>query len=430
MPRVSGWRKQYGDLLGNQNFRRLWIAQIGLGLGDAVMQMGLLEFFRAHGYAVRVETAKLFLAVSLPGALFGPLAVAYLDKWQRRSVLMLSDAVRALVVVVIGVWMWPVLTGRLEYTGLLFVYAMVFLLGAVTTFHYPARYALLPNLIGSEHLIQANTLVTTSTAVAQIGGRAIGGFVAERVGVEWAVLANVLAYVASLALVWSIRMQPHATTRAGHADPQGGWGELKTGLTYLRRHRTALPLVVLVSVFALLLGILMVAIVGYAMDTLGLGTGGLGYLVAAAGVGAAIGIVAIGRAGRWTQAAWLPVVQLLLIGLLLVALGRTTNPWFAAVLLVPVGGIGATVIIPIDAQLQGQVDDRRRGAVFAARGILTSVAMAVAFWLQFGTAWFRQTRPEIILGWLGAGAMLAAVFTWLTMRRSAPSRDEPGRITC
>src|SRR6266481_3651830 len=98
------------SLLDNTGFRRLWISQIILALGDAVMQMGLLEFFRLHNYDVRAETAKLFFAVALPGALLGPLAIAYLDRWQRRHVLVVSDASRALIIGIIAAWLLPVAT--------------------------------------------------------------------------------------------------------------------------------------------------------------------------------------------------------------------------------------------------------------------------------------------------------------------------------
>ena len=84
-------------LLQNDGFRRLWASLVVLSLGDALMQMALLELFRRNGYDERVETAKMLFAVALPGLLFGPLAMAYLDRWQRRSVLLLSDAFRAFV---------------------------------------------------------------------------------------------------------------------------------------------------------------------------------------------------------------------------------------------------------------------------------------------------------------------------------------------
>jgi MFS family permease len=406
-------------VLRNVGFRRLWTAAVLLALGDALMQMGLIEFFRANEYDVATETAKLLFAVALPGFLLGPVAIAYLDRWQRRSVLVLSDASRAVTVVVIATWLLPVVTGRMESRGLMAVYTMIFLNGAITTFYYPARLALLPNLLTPGQLIQANTLLTATIAVAGVGGRGVGGFIAETMGVESAVMANALAYIVSMALVWTIRMEPHATTSGEHAHPEGGWGELKTGLTYLWEHKTALPLVILTAVFAFVGGVFMVAFVGFALaeppDGLGLRTGGFGYLFVAGGAGAAIGMFAVGRARRWTRAAWLPFVQLAVVGAFVALLGRTTNPWLAAIVLIPLGAVAAPLMIPIDAKLQEHVDEKRRGAVFATRGMLTSATMVVAFWLQFGTAFFRETPSPTILWCLGVGTVAAVALTVLTI---------------
>ena len=376
------------SLFKNAGFRRLWISQVILALGDAVMQMGLLEFFRVHGYKVRAESAKLLFAVALPGALLGPLAIAYLDRWQRRHVLVVSDASRALIVGIIAAWLLPVSTGHVAARDLFAVYASIFVFGAITTFYYPARYALIPNLVGNDRLIQANTLFTTTLAISGIGGRALGGFVAETFGVECAVLTNVVAYLAAAILVWRIQMDPHATTGDTATSKSGGWHEFKTGVAYLWEHPTALSLAVLSAVFAFLAAVFVVAIIGYAMETLGLRTGGFGYLLAAAGAGAAVGVGLIGRGKSWTKSTWLPPAQLILMGIMLSLLGLTRNVWIAAALLVVLGAIAATVLIPIDAKLQEEVDDKRRGAVFAARGMLTSATMIVALWLQFGTEFF------------------------------------------
>src|ERR1041384_6168272 len=368
-------------VLANARFRRLWFSAIGVALGDAFMQMGLLELFRAHRYDERVETAKMLFAASLPGLLFGPFAMAYLDRWQRRSVMMVSDAFRALVIVVIAAWLLPIVTGRVDERHLLVVYSRIFLIVALTTFYYPAG------------------------AVVTVGGRGLGGFVAERMGVEWAVMANVFAYVASVGVIWGLRVEPHASSRAAGGEPESGWRELRTGLTYLVHHRMALPLVMLSAMFAFLLGVLVVIFVGYALNTLGLRTGGLGYLVGAGGAGAALGIVAFGRGKPWTKASWLPFVQLIAGGVAMALMSRCRNVWLVVPLVLVLGGVAATVMIHIDAKLQEQVEDQRRGAVFAARGMLTSLTMIVAFWLQICTSVFRKTPPETVLLWLGFGSV-------------------------
>jgi MFS family permease len=404
------------SLLDNKGFRGLWISQIVLALGDAMMQMGLLEFFRVHGYSERTETAKMFFAVALPGLLLGPLAIAYLDRWQRRHVLIASDASRAVIVALIALWVLPVQSGRVVPPNLFAVYVLIFVIGSITTFYYPARYALIPNLVFNKQLIPANTLFTTSLAIAGVSGRAVGGFVAERFGVEWAILSNTVAYLVATVLVWRIQMDPHATTGTGDSARSGGWGDLKTGLAYIWEHPTALTLAALSAVFAFLGGVFAVEIVGYTMETLGLRTGGLGYLLIAAGAGAAVGVGLVGRGKPWARAAWLPFVQLLLVGAVLILMGLTARVWITVLLLFVLGAIAATILIPIDAKLQEEVDDKRRGAVFAARGMLTSATMIVAFWLQFGTKLFQRTPAPQIMLWLGFGSIAAAILTLATLR--------------
>jgi len=409
-------------VLANVNFRRLWISQILLALGDALMQMGLLELFHAHHLDERAETAKLFFAVSLPGLVLGPVAIAYLDRWQRRGVLMISDALRTVCVVGILVCLLPLMAGSITQRNLLPVYLIIGCIGSITTFYLPARSALLPNLVEAGDLVKANTLFAASLAVAMVGGRALGGFVAEEMGVTWAVLANAVAYVGSVALLWRIRMTPHATTVSTTDHPRGGWTEFRTGVAYLLEHPTALPLVILAGIFAFLLAILVVTFIGYAMDTLGLRTGGVGYLIAAGGVGAAFGIGAFSKGKAWTQADWLPFAQLVVAAGALVALSQTTSVWLAAGILVVLGAVASTVQIHIDAKLQAQVMDVRRGAVFAARGMLTSATMIVAFGLQFGSAVFRRTPPPTVLWWLGIGTLAAALLTLLAMRVRSRAR--------
>jgi MFS family permease len=410
------------DVLRHPGFRRLWIAAVVLAIGDALMRMGLIEFFRANDYDVATETAKMLFAVSLPGLLLGPVAIAYLDRWQRRSVLMISDALRALTVVVIATWLLPVVTGRVESRGLMAVYVMIFLNGSISTFYLPARAAMLPNLLAPKQFILANTLLTATVAVANVGGSGLGGFVAEKMGVEWAVTANALAYVVSVAMVAAIRMEPHTTTSGENAHPEGGWGEFRTGLKYLWEHKIALPLVLLTAVFAFVGAVFMVAFTGYAMADaphgLGLRTGGFGYLLVAFGVGSGLGMAAVGRAKKWARAAWLPSAQLAVVGAILMWLSRTANPWLAAVVLVALGAVAAPLMIPIDSKLQEQVDEKRRGAVFATRGMLTSATMCVALWLQFGTAFFRETPSSSILWWLGVGTIGVVLLTAFTLRRN------------
>ncbi len=403
-------------LLQNRGFRNLWISQVILALGDACMRMGLLEVFKFCGLNQEVEIAKMFFALTLPGLLFGPFAVAHVDKWPRRNLMVFCDAVRALLLAAMVAWLWQALGAEGRPQHLRWAYVIIFLVGVIVTFYLPARYALLPNLVDPDRLIPANTLLATGLAIGSVGGMPLGAYVAVKLGPLWAVSANAVAYLVSIELLRRIRVETHATARNRRIDPEGAPEQLKEGLVYLWRHPTVMPLVLVAGAFAFLAGILVVTVVGYAEKTLALGTLGLGWLGGAAGVGAGLGVVLLGRGKDWTRSIWLPPVQLILGGVLLGLLSTVREVWLAVPLLVALGGIGATAMIPIDARLQEQVEDHWRGAVFAARGMLTSATMIVAFWLKFGTNILRITPPPTILMWLGIGALIGAGLTLVAMR--------------
>jgi hypothetical protein len=158
-----------------------------------------------------------------------------------------------------------------------------------------------------------------------------------------------------------------------------------------------------------IVGILAVVFVGYAMDTLRLTTSQVGYLALAGGVGAAAGIGSLSTEHRWTKSRWFPLAHLVIMGGALIMLALTVRIWVATIGIVVLGGVIATMLIYFDARLQAQVEDARRGAVFAARGMLTSATTIVAFWLQFGTALFRRTPAPTVFFWLGVGSMVVAV---------------------
>lgn len=404
-------------LFRNRDFRRLWLSQVILSLGDACMRMGLLEVFLRSHLDQEVETAKMFFALSVPGLLFGPLAMANLDKWERRRVLMISDAVRTVLMGLMVWWLWQAADSGDAPRVLAWVYFLIFLIGVIATFYLPARYALLPNIVPGNELIKANTLLTTSLAVMAVGGMPLGAQIAVRAGPLWALSLNAVAYALSVAWVFRITVPPHTTAQKNMGGAAGGsMDELRAGFAYLWRHPTVVPLVLIAGAFAFLGGILIVTIVGYAEKTLQMGTLGLGWLGGAAGVGAGLGVVLLGRGRKWARSIWLPPTQLVIGGGVLGLLSATNNPWIAVPLLMALGAIGATAVIPIDAKLQEEVEDKRRGAVFAARGMLTSATMIVAFWLKFGTDVLRTTAPPKILLWCGAGAVIVAVLTFVALQ--------------
>lgn len=408
-----------------RNFRLLWLSQLLLSLGDGLMQMGLLELFVKYDYDKRVELSKMGFAMAVPGFLLGPLTMALLDRWQRRSVMIISDVVRAALAFGIWLWIMPLVTGQARTLDLFVVYLLIGVLGGVVTFYLPARNALLPNLVEADHLVKANTLFAITLAVARFVGVAAGAKVAVDVGIMWAVLGNAVLSLVCVGVLWRIRMQPHATTSLADA-PAGGrtWRDFREGVRYLIDHRNALPLVILTSVFMFMLAILGVVTVDFAYSQWNLTTAQLPLLFIVGGAGAGFGIGTLYFWPRMTKSDWVPAILLVTAGVALLGLAGTGALRMAALPIFVLGAVFASVLIYVDARLQAQVEDAYRGAVFAARGTFISVTTIVAFWLQFGTDLFKLTPPGTVMKWLAWGSVCAAGLTFLILHRKTKQRRE------
>lgn len=408
-----------------RNFRLLWLSQLLLSLGDGLMQMGLLELFVKYDYDKRVELSKMGFAMAVPGFLLGPLTMALLDRWQRRSVMIISDVVRAALAFGIWLWIMPLVTGQARTLDLFVVYLLIGVLGGVVTFYLPARNALLPNLVEADHLVKANTLFAITLAVARFVGVAAGAKVAVDVGIMWAVLGNAVLSLVCVGVLWRIRMQPHATTSLADA-PAGGrtWRDFREGVRYLIDHRNALPLVILTSVFMFMLAILGVVTVDFAYSQWNLTTAQLPLLFIVGGAGAGFGIGTLYFWPRMTKSDWVPAILLVTAGVALLGLAGTGALRMAALPIFVLGAVFASVLIYVDARLQAQVEDAYRGAVFAARGTFISVTTIVAFWLQFGTDLFKLTPPGTVMKWLAWGSVCAAGLTFLILHHKTKQRRE------
>src|SRR5690349_2119169 len=205
-------------------FRSLWLAQVISLTGDwfnTIASVIIVNRYSASGLAV----GGLFIARALPPFLLGPVAGVIADRFDRRKVLVLSDVLRA------GIVLCFLLVDRPERLWLLYV--LTVLQFSVSAFFEPARAALVPALVANDELIKANTLSSiTWSAMLALGG-AIGGLTASLFGVRVSLIVDSVSFLASAALVLSITGQFHV--EAAHAL-ESGWQNFVDGMNYVRKN--------------------------------------------------------------------------------------------------------------------------------------------------------------------------------------------------
>src|ERR671915_2324116 len=165
----------------NRSFRRLWIGQVISELGNWFNFIAALGLVRVVSNAAPEVTTLILICRLVPFTLFAPLAGAFVDRWSRRMVMIVTDLLR--VVVALGF----LLVRRPE--DLWIAYLCTVLLALFGAFFEAAKNATVPNITGDKDLLAGNALMFSSRFLFMSLGAALGGWTAAYVGYEAAFLA-------------------------------------------------------------------------------------------------------------------------------------------------------------------------------------------------------------------------------------------------
>src|SRR5438552_16916413 len=221
----SLWR--HGD------FMKLWVGQTVSELGSVVTRTAIPLLALLVLGAGPLEMALLVVSASLAVVLVGLLAGAWVDRLRRRPLLILADTTRAALLFSIPV---SYLAGILRIEQL---YLVVFLEGCLATLFHAAYPAYVPSLIGVDRVVEGNSKLATSSAIAEIGGPGLAGALVQIASAPFAILVDAFSFVVSavsLALIRSPeppRPERDTTTRIAH--------EIVEGLRAVRGHAVVFP---------------------------------------------------------------------------------------------------------------------------------------------------------------------------------------------
>ena len=226
----------YAQLLRrNRSFRRLWIGQVISELGNWFNFIAVLGLVRVVSNAAPEVTTIVLIVRLVPFTVFAPLAGAFVDRWSRRTVMIVTDLLR--VVVALG----PLLVRRPQ--DLWIAYVCTALLSLFGTFFEAAKNAAVPNITGERDLLAGNALMFSSRFLLMSLGAALGGWTSAHVGYAAAFVINATSFVASAYSVWLV---PDAETRqqqpAEDAVAQtksrytGYWTDMREGWSYIVSH--------------------------------------------------------------------------------------------------------------------------------------------------------------------------------------------------
>jgi MFS family permease len=334
----------YGRLFRNRNFVALWLGQTISFIGDYFYWLAIpIMVERLTGSALLVGLSVI--STALPMLLLGPVAGVFVDRWDRKWTMFVSDVLRGLLVLFCLVVQSP--------DQVWVFYVVGFLMSCVSRFFFPAQNAALPLIVpDKDDLLAANGLMQIVQTVGLLVGPAMAGFAIALWGEKVAFLVDSATFFLSATAILLIRV-PHTTRGREMAVVSGGelaavWAELRDGVAYLFGSRIMLGVLLCLSVVQLGVGAINVTWVPFLQRTFGLGPEGLGAVDMAQGLGMALGGLALGfMVGRFRKkdlAGW----SILFIGLMISLVGLA--PPFSLANLMP----GSGGWVPLEQMTIGQ----------------------------------------------------------------------------
>jgi MFS family permease len=337
------------------------------------------------------------------------------DRFDRRTVIILSDVLRAAIVLCF------LLVDRPERLWLLYV--LTVLQFSVSSFFEPARAAITPALVEPNELLAANTLASvTWSAMLTLGG-AIGGLTASLFGVPVSLIVDAASFLLSAILVLSIPGQYRS--QEAHAL-ESGWKNFVDGLKYVRKNLD-IGLVTIVKALGQVGSFDIIAAL-YASRLFRYGEEGattLGLMFTAFGAGAVIGPLIANQFGD-SSTAWLR--RTILAGFLCMPIAWFIVGVAPSLPIVLAGcvlrGIGGSINWTYsDVLLQMSVPDKLLGRVFAFDFAIFTLAVSISLWLTgFITDEFQLAPRTIVL--ILAGGSLAPLAVWGYALRLRPHKTE------
>ena len=379
----------------NPPFLRLWLSQAATQIGGNMVLFGLTVIVSAT--QPNTAVSLLILSFLVPAVLFSAVAGVYVDRIDRRLVLIATNVIRG--VAMIGLF----LVG--DHFALILLLNLF--ISTVTVFFAPAEAAMIPEVVPRPQLLAANGVFTlTLNAAFALGFALLGPLVINVAGPQAVILTVAALYFLAAVFCFTLPASP-PPPRADAAGPhpvgetqkavESTVAQLREGLGFIRGHRSIGWSLLYLGIAASLVGVLGVLGPDFAESALGLEPKDFAVIVLPLGGGIVMGILLLNTYGKYLPRRRVIEGGLITLGVMLALLSvagpisrflqsadaasgafdlsALTSLLAIVVFIAFVAGIAyGAVAIPSQTQLQEDLPEDVRGRVFGVLNMLVSVS--------------------------------------------------------
>ena len=277
------------SLLRHHDFRQLWaaetVSQVGTQITLVALPLLAVTVLDASAFQMGVLTALetvAFLVVGLP-------AGAWVDRWRRKRVLVASDLVRAAAIGSLP------LAAALDVLTLQQLYVVALVAGTATVFFDVGYQSYLPSLVDRDQIVDGNSKLEASRAVAQVAGPGLTGVLVRFLGAPALIAVDAVTFLLSAFFIRRVRTPDVVPDRAARRPLRA---EIAEGLSFVVRHPLLRRMVACTGLANLAGSCTGALLVLYAVRDLELSESVVGLVFSAGAVGGLVGALAAARIAR------------------------------------------------------------------------------------------------------------------------------------
>lgn len=398
MAETRGWRTTLSSLQIT-NYRWYWFSAT---FAAAAMNM---QLFARGWYMYELTDSPLALGwvsfgAGLPLLLLSPFAGVFVERWEKRDLMIVTQFLTTLMLLCVALL---ITTDTIVWWHL--VVASV-VNGIILSFNIPSRQSIVPQLVGREQVMNAVALSSGTENLNRVIAPAIGGVLIAAIDIDGVYFLMVALSLAAALLLFSV-------PRVGKRTPDAlatVRSEISDGLRYVR-HTPALRELLIMAFVPILFGMpYMMLLPLFAKDVLEVGSDGLGYLTAAAGVGALAASITLAYLGDFRQKGALLLACASLFGIS-IALFANSDTFFISVLLLLVVGMAHSSYMSVNnILLLLNSEEKMRGRVMSL--YMTNIAIFPLAVLPM-TAVIELLNVQLVVG--VGGTILVAFSLMMAM---------------
>jgi DHA3 family macrolide efflux protein-like MFS transporter len=392
-------------------FFTLWTGEALSLAGSQLAQFALVWWLtQKTGSATILAMAALVAA--LPGICFGPIIGALVDRWDRRTTMLVADGAVALAAAVLVLLFW---LGRVEPWH---IFPVLLIRGIGGSFQWPAMVASTSLMVPHEQLPRIQGLNQMLAGVMSILVPPLAALCLGLMALHTVLLIDVItAAIACGILLFIAVPRPKRAEATAASAPPTVWAEVREGLLLIRSWPGIRLLLIMAALNNLVFTPVSSLLPILTTKHFGGGVLQLGWLQSVAGVGLAIGGMAIGIGGGFGR----PMVTALAglvgmgIGVMAIGLAPATAFWMALAGLFLAHFMLPIMNAPLQAVLQMTVPPEMQGRVFSVLGSLTTGIAPIGLLLAGPVADLLGVRSWYLMGGVafllmgGVGFLIPAV---------------------